>query len=75
VRTLLADTRFSDLESGLLDTAQPGLADDAQELRATVLLCWLRHVAANLTKSVRYAHHRIWIRNNVDVVLEAFQAP
>jgi O-antigen/teichoic acid export membrane protein len=75
VRTLLADTRFSDLESGLLDTAQPGLADDAQELLATVLLCWLRHVAANLTKSVRYSHHRIWIRNNVDVVLEAFQAP
>jgi aminoglycoside phosphotransferase (APT) family kinase protein/O-antigen/teichoic acid export membrane protein len=75
VRRLLTDTRWTDFECGLLDEAQPGLADSAQEVRATVLLSWLRHAAANLTKSVRYRHHRVWIRNNVDVVLDALRSP
>jgi O-antigen/teichoic acid export membrane protein len=75
VRTLLTDTRWTDVEGGLLEKAQPGLADNEHEIRATVLLCWLRHVAANLTKSVRYRHHRLWIRNNVDVVLHTLRSP
>jgi aminoglycoside phosphotransferase (APT) family kinase protein len=73
VRTLLTSTRWSDSECGLLDKAQPGLADSAQEVRATVLLCWLRHAAANRTKSVRYRHNRLWTRNNVDAVLDTLR--
>jgi O-antigen/teichoic acid export membrane protein len=75
VRGLLADARWSDVERGLIDDAQPGLAENAHELRATVLLCWLHHVAANLTKSARYAHRRIWIHNNIDAALKALMAP
>jgi aminoglycoside phosphotransferase (APT) family kinase protein len=75
VRILLTDARWTDFECRLLHRAQAGLADSTQEVRATVLLCWLRHAAANLTKSVRYAHHRIWIHNNVDVVLATLRSP
>jgi hypothetical protein len=75
VRTLLTDPRWTDFECALVDQAQPGLADSTQAVRATVLLCWLRHVAANLTKSVRYSRHRIWMRNNVDAVLDRLRSP
>jgi O-antigen/teichoic acid export membrane protein len=75
VHTLLTDPRWTDFECALVDQAQPGLADSAQAVRATVLLCWLRHVAANLTKSVRYSGHRIWMRNNVDAVLDMLRSP
>jgi O-antigen/teichoic acid export membrane protein len=74
VRRLLTGAGWTDFECGLLDRAQPGLADSAQEIRATVLLCWLRHAAANLTKSVRYRHHRVWSANNVDAVLDVLRS-
>jgi O-antigen/teichoic acid export membrane protein len=37
--------------------------------RVLVLLAWLQHVSANLGKSGRYAHSRVWLRRNVDAVL------
>jgi aminoglycoside phosphotransferase (APT) family kinase protein len=73
VRALLTQRRWTDREAAVADSVQPGLADDEEEIRATVLLSWLRHAAANLTKSVRYGHHRIWIVNNVDVVLDTLR--
>jgi aminoglycoside phosphotransferase (APT) family kinase protein len=45
------------------------LADHAVELDAAVLLCWLRHVGANLEKSGRYASNRRWLEANVKAVL------
>jgi aminoglycoside phosphotransferase (APT) family kinase protein/O-antigen/teichoic acid export membrane protein len=75
VRALLTDTTWTDHERALLNQAQPGLAESREEMRAMILLCWLRHAAANLTKSVRYARHRIWIRNNVDSVLDTLRWP
>ena len=43
---------------------------DAIDVRAAVLLCWLRHVSANLEKSTRYARHYLWLRANVLSVLD-----
>jgi O-antigen/teichoic acid export membrane protein len=41
------------------------------DLDVAVLLCWLRHVAANLEKSERYASSRPWLERNVKAVLDA----
>jgi len=38
-------------------------------MRALVLLCWARHVAANLEKSPRFAANPVWMRANVESVL------
>jgi O-antigen/teichoic acid export membrane protein len=48
---------------------EPGLADP-DERRRLILLCWLRHIAALLTKSERYARHPVWKRHNVYHVLD-----
>jgi hypothetical protein len=37
--------------------------------RSLLLLCWLQHVAANLTKSTRYGQHSLWLAKNVLAVL------
>jgi O-antigen/teichoic acid export membrane protein/Ser/Thr protein kinase RdoA (MazF antagonist) len=57
-------------ERDLLQMAQLRLPGEALPLRALLLLCWLRHVAANLHKSVRYRRHWWWMTNNVDKVLQ-----
>lgn len=57
-------------EQMLLETAQRALPGDALSTRAMVLLCWLRHIAANLTKSTRYAGHWLWIAKNIETVLQ-----
>lgn len=67
---LLGNASASELRSALDEAAQRGPGDPIPT-RALVLFCWLRHVAANLTKSERYARHRVWRRYNVDVVLDA----
>ncbi|MFN8052390.1 MAG: aminoglycoside phosphotransferase family protein [Acidimicrobiales bacterium] len=41
--------------------------------RTLLLFGWLRHVADNLDKSARYARSPIWLANNVDPVLAAFE--
>jgi hypothetical protein len=46
------------------DLDQPG---DAWLL---VLLCWLRHIAALVAKSERYARHPVWKRYNLHLVLD-----
>jgi len=67
---LLGDAGPSALRSSLEEAARQGPGDPIPT-GALVLLCWLRHVAANLAKSDRYARHRVWRRYNVDVVLDS----
>ncbi|MGZ4304083.1 MAG: phosphotransferase [Solirubrobacteraceae bacterium] len=57
--------------------AQAAQIDDGQPLdaRALTLLCWLRHAAALVTKSERYAHHIVWKHYNVNHVLDALGRP
>ncbi len=56
--------RPTDEEEALLTGPRP------VDLDAALRLCWLRHVAANLEKSTRYASSRAWLRANVFPVLE-----
>ncbi len=69
VQGLLDGDEWTAHESALLDAAQSALPGDAVGMRALLLLCWLRHVAANLTKSTRYAGHWLWWAKNVEGVL------
>lgn len=69
VRALLDGSEWSPDEQALLDAARSALPGDAVEMRALVLLCWLRHVAANLAKSTHYAGHRLWVAKNIETVL------
>jgi hypothetical protein len=39
--------------------------------RTLLLLCWLRHSAASVTKAEQYAHHRWWKIRNLEAVLLA----
>jgi hypothetical protein len=49
-----------------------GTGDCPLPIETLVALTWLQHVSANLEKSPRYAHSPLWIRRNVDPVLETF---
>ena len=69
VAPLLDGARLDDAERALLDRTQEELPGDPVDLRAAVLLCWLRHVSANLEKSTRYASSRVWFETNVAAVL------
>jgi len=69
VRELLEGTGWTAHEHALLDAAQAALPGDTIDMRTMVLLCWLRHLAANLTKSTRYIGHDLWMRQNIDPVL------
>jgi O-antigen/teichoic acid export membrane protein/aminoglycoside phosphotransferase len=60
---------WSDLEETVLESARCTALGDLRRLRATVVLCWLRHVASNLTKSDDYARNRLWFEANVADVL------
>lgn len=46
-------------------------ASAAASIRALALLTWLHHAAGNVAKSARYSRSRIWVRRNVDPVLDA----
>ena len=69
IRELLDGARWTPHERALLDASQSALPGDDVGIRAMVLLCWLRHVAANLTKSTRYVGHWLWMTKNVEGVL------
>ena len=76
--------RGNEMGDEMVDLLGNGWSEDERELlgpawsvnahvRPTtlLLLTWLRHVAANLEKSERYASNPWWIRNNVERVLSA----
>jgi O-antigen/teichoic acid export membrane protein/aminoglycoside phosphotransferase len=56
-------------EQRILETAPTGAELPPRQL---VLLTWLQHVSANLTKAERYRRARVWIAPNIERVLEAF---
>lgn len=71
VRALLAEAVWTGAERDLLAGASARLPG-AEKVgwRTLAMLCWLRHVASNLTKSGRYGGHRLWLRMNVRAVLD-----
>jgi hypothetical protein len=67
VATRLASGRYWTPEEGcLLQAVMPGLPAAGRSL---LMLAWLRHVAANLAKSARYASSPLWSRRNILPVL------
>jgi O-antigen/teichoic acid export membrane protein/aminoglycoside phosphotransferase (APT) family kinase protein len=71
VRTLLSRPEWLSHEQALLDVAQTVQPGDPINWRTMLLLCWLRHVAANLTKSNRYASNWWWVTRNIETVLQS----
>lgn len=69
VRALLTGAPWSEREQAILAAARAGVGGDEIAIRPMLLLCWLRHVTANLTKSARYGRHRHWVGRNVTAVL------
>jgi aminoglycoside phosphotransferase (APT) family kinase protein/O-antigen/teichoic acid export membrane protein len=69
VRSLLMGAGWTPHEQALIDISQAALPGDKITWRSLVLLCWLRHVLANLTKSTRTGGS-LWARRNIQVVLQ-----
>jgi hypothetical protein len=67
VRELVNGAHWTESEQALLEFADPRCEVDSRTL---VLLWWLRHVSANLSKSTRYGRHGLWARWNIRVVLD-----
>ncbi|MDQ6776969.1 MAG: phosphotransferase, partial [Actinomycetota bacterium] len=53
------------------DYLRPG---DGVPAPTLVMICWLAHIAANLTKSERYGRNLVWKRRNVYRVLDSLAA-
>jgi thiamine kinase-like enzyme len=73
VRELVRGAPWTEFERGLLDLGCSELPAGQLEPRTLVLLWWLQHAAANLTKSTRYDRHGLWARWNIHVVLDALE--
>ena len=71
VRDLLNGNDWSPEERALLRAEQQAIPDDPLAMRTLLLLCWLRHVSSNITKSEVYRNHLLWFHRNVETVLEA----
>ncbi len=61
---------WTPFEHNLLNMVQPNTADDPVDMRTLLLLCWLRHVAANLKKTSHSATHWVWVTWNIESVLK-----
>ena len=70
VREILNADEWSPHEDYLLNAAKQSLFGDALSVREMVLLSWLRHAEANLTKATRYFGHWVWKAKNIEGVLE-----
>lgn len=71
IRELLKGDSWTAEEQALLDRLQSSLPGDTLDNRTLILLCWLRHISATLTKSTRYRRHWLWISKNVERVLRS----
>ncbi len=71
IRTLFTDQRWQEQERLLLETAQQTLPGVGLPDRTLLLLCWLRHIAASVTKAEQYGRHHWWKIRNLEAVLLA----
>jgi aminoglycoside phosphotransferase (APT) family kinase protein/O-antigen/teichoic acid export membrane protein len=71
VRALLDGAEWTHHERALVEAAALVPPGDAVGMRALVLLCWLRYVAASLRKSQYFAGHRLWMMANIEAVLQS----
>jgi aminoglycoside phosphotransferase (APT) family kinase protein len=75
VRDLVEGEGWTARELALLRSCDFQFDRDADYARASLLLCWLRHVASNLAQSKHYLHSHVWLARNVEPVLRLFERP
>jgi aminoglycoside phosphotransferase (APT) family kinase protein/O-antigen/teichoic acid export membrane protein len=73
VRELVRGAPWTGFERALLDSGCLELPAGRVESRTLVLLWWLQHVAANVTKSTRYDRRGLWAWWNIHMVLDALE--
>ena len=67
IQALEAPRHFSDATYLIADKNKPNSADKSD--RTLILLAWLHHLKANLTKGDTYVKHRYWLYQNIVRVL------
>ncbi|MDB5057777.1 MAG: rane protein involved in the export of O-antigen and teichoic acid-like protein [Chloroflexi bacterium] len=70
VRALLNGEGWTPHEQALMNAEAAALPGDTVAMRALVQLCWLQHVSAILKKATRYAGRGLWVRRNIEAVLQ-----
>lgn len=70
VRRKLNGRPWTPQELVLIEAEQRCIPGDLIDLKTTLLLCWLRHIAGNLTKSTWYAGHWVWLAENFESVVQ-----
>ena len=71
VGDLLADPAWTPGEAAIVAAAADAHVCAAIGTETVVELCWLRHVAAMLTRCTRYAENGLWMHANVHAVLNS----
>jgi hypothetical protein len=69
---LLINNNWRADELKLIKNAENNLPGGLVELRTLLILCWLHHVIANISKTARFDHHQVWISENILSVLQIF---
>ena len=68
---LLADPAWTPGEAAIVAAATDAHVWAAIGTETVVVLCWLRHVAAMLTRCTRYAENGLWMHANVHAILNS----
>jgi len=74
VNALYQSDNWFSIEQDLLEQSFAVLKMPAINKQTLLLLTWLHHISANLTKANRFRHNPLWIAKNVDCVLHMLEA-
>jgi aminoglycoside phosphotransferase (APT) family kinase protein len=72
---LLDHDGFTSRERATIEAELSRSGGEELSLREAVILTWLRHIGWNLQKSAHFSGHRMWVKANVESVLESLAAP
>ncbi len=72
VSSLLKNQDWEPAEINLLRSASQGMYESFVTPHDLLLLTWLRHINANLSKTSRFDHQGRWVQENFSTVLQLF---
>ncbi len=72
VSSLLKNQDWEPAEINLLRSASQGMYESFVKSHDLLLLAWLRHINANLSKTSRFDHQGRWVQENFGTVLQLF---
>ncbi len=70
VANLLVESDWTPEEMKLIRAAEQDLPGSSLDLRSQLILTWLHHILANMSKTSRFDHHKMWINENILAVLK-----